>query len=159
MTFDEETLRYRGPDATRCFELFSSLRFRTLLADYAPTASTVDTDYAIVRSEADLEATIRAVRDAGRCGLHVLADSLDAMRSVVVGVALSAAPRHGRYVPLRHQAFPTEPGLDPATGTSAPPTAARRPGGAQGWPRPEGGCDPRTGAVRTHRLPASTSTR
>ena len=115
VTFDEETLRYRGPDATRCFELFSSLRFRTLLADYAPTASTVDTDYAIVRSEADLEATIRAVRDAGRCGLHVLADSLDAMRSVVVGVALSAAPRHGRYVPLRHQAFPTEPGLDPAT--------------------------------------------
>ena len=62
--FDAEAVRYRGPSAASCFELFSSLGFRTLLADYAPTARTVESDYAIVRSAADLEAVVSAVRDA-----------------------------------------------------------------------------------------------
>ena len=113
--FDAEAVRYRGPSAARCFELFSSLGFRTLLADYAPTARTVESDYAIVRSAADLEAVVSAVRDAGRCGLCVLADTRHAMRARVVGLALSAGWRHARYIPLGHRASLTEPGLDAVT--------------------------------------------
>ena len=113
--FDEEALRYRGPNAERCFQLFSSLGFRTLLADYAPTARTVETDYAVVRSATELEALIEAVRAAGRCGLRVLADAPHAMRGRAVGLALSTQPRHARYVPLGHRGLPTEPDLDPGT--------------------------------------------
>ena len=40
--FEPETLRYRGPAPERCFALFASLGFRTLIAEYAPTAATVE---------------------------------------------------------------------------------------------------------------------
>ena len=39
VTFEPDTLRYRGPSRERCC-LFSSLRFRTLVAECAPTAAT-----------------------------------------------------------------------------------------------------------------------
>ena len=37
---DFESLRYRGPTRERCYELFTRLAFRTLVAEYAPTADT-----------------------------------------------------------------------------------------------------------------------
>ena len=43
-----ETLRYQGASRERCYELFSRLAFRTLVNDYAPTADTIEKDYAIV---------------------------------------------------------------------------------------------------------------
>ena len=36
--FDAEALRYRGASRERCFEIFNELAFRTLVAEYAPTA-------------------------------------------------------------------------------------------------------------------------
>ena len=105
VSFEPDTLRYRGPDPKRCFELFSTLGFRTLIAEYAPTVSSIDKDYAIVRSEPDLDALISAVRATGECGLGVVGDSSEAMRSRLVGITLSTQSDHARYIPLRHRAL------------------------------------------------------
>ena len=103
--FDRGALQYRGPSRERCLELFSALGFRSLLADYAPTAATVEKDYAIVRTVEDLDALAAAVRGAGRAGVALLADSERPMRADIVGVAISAGPRHARYVPFGHRAL------------------------------------------------------
>ena len=113
--FQPETLRYRGPDANRCFELFSSLGFRTLIAEYAPTASTVDKDYAIVQSTHDLDALISAVRSSGYCGIRVIGDSSDAMRAGLVGITLSTKPGHARYIPIGHRALGDVSDIDAVT--------------------------------------------
>ena len=102
--FDADALRYHGPRQERCFELFSDLGFRTLLSDYALiAAATVETDYGIVRSDADLHALVTAITSAGRAGLAVVTDSSNAVEADLVGVALSAGPGHARYVPLGHR--------------------------------------------------------
>ena len=101
--FDPDALRYHGPDAQRCFSLFSALGFRTLVPEYAPTIHTRATDYVLVRSPGDLALLREAIHAAGRCSLHVVADSTRAMRASLVGVALSTAPGHGRYIPLGHR--------------------------------------------------------
>ena len=115
VTFDPEALRYRGPSSERCFQLFSKLGFRTLLAEHAPTVDTVDTDYSIVRSASELQRLADSVKSTGLCSLHVLADSPQAMRATLVGLALSTAPHHGRYVPLGHRTLGTDGDLDPKT--------------------------------------------
>ena len=38
VTFDRDAVRYRGPLRERAFALFSSLGFRTLVTEFAPTA-------------------------------------------------------------------------------------------------------------------------
>ena len=114
VSFDAEAMRYRGPDAERCFRLFSALGFRSLVPEYAPTVRTVETDYAVVRSAPDLAALADAARTAGRCGLHVLTDAPHLAQAPLVGLALSTAPGQGRYVPLGHAALSAESDLDAA---------------------------------------------
>ena len=123
--FDPETLRYGGPSPERCFALFTSLGFRTLVAEYAPTAATVEKDYDVVRSESDLAALLASVARAGRMGLAVLADAPDAMRADLVGIALSAGPGHARYLPLGHRTLGADTGLgrDAVLGGLAKPLA------------------------------------
>ena len=113
--FQSDTLRYRGPDATRCFELFSALGFRTLIAEYAPTVNTVAKDYAIVQSISELEALIAAVRSNGVCGIRIISDASDAMRAGLVGITLSTEPGHAQYIPIGHRALGDVNDLDAAT--------------------------------------------
>src|SRR5262249_22017555 len=42
VTFDPDAVRYRGSSRERCFEIFNALAFRTLVAEYAPTAKTTE---------------------------------------------------------------------------------------------------------------------
>ena len=125
LEFEPDALRYRGPSPKRCFALFTALGFRTLVAEYAPTAATVEKDYGVVRSAADLAALLDAAGSAGRVGLAVVADGADAMRAGLVGIALSAGPRHARYVPLGHRTLGAGDGLAPdaALGALAKPLA------------------------------------
>jgi len=100
---DLESLRYRGASRERCYDLFSRLAFRSLMNEYAPTAETVATDYALVVTPADLETLIGGLRAAGACGVHVIPDQPTTMRAAVLGVAFSVADRQARYVPLGHE--------------------------------------------------------
>ena len=87
---DFESLRYRGASRERCYELFTRLAFRTLVNEYAPTADTIQKDYALVTT---LERARRADRRAAR-GRRVRARvsfpiSRSAMRATIVGIAVS----------------------------------------------------------------------
>ena len=115
VTYEPEALRYTGPDPQRCFELFSALGFRSLVAEFAPTASTVAKDYSVVRSGAELDRLVADVRAAARCGLRVLSDSSHAMSARLVGIAISIEAHEARYVPLDHRALGDESELGMAT--------------------------------------------
>ena len=86
---DLEALRYRGAARERCYELFSRLAFRTLVSEFAPTAETVERDYALVLSLAELDELIVDLRAAGEFALRVIPDRESAMLSSVVGIAFS----------------------------------------------------------------------
>ena len=109
---DLDSLRYRGPDQAACYALFTKLGFRTFTSDFAPTAATVATDYAIVDSLEGLAAEVDLARSAGRVGLRVLGDDGNAMRAGIVGIAFSRGERHARYVPLGHRALDEVTNLD-----------------------------------------------
>src|ERR687891_3019350 len=71
---DLESLKYRGASRERCYELFSRLAFRTLVNEYAPTADSIQKDYALVTTLAELDALIESLRTAGEFALRILPD-------------------------------------------------------------------------------------
>ena len=98
-----ESLRYRGASRERCYELFSRLAFRSLMNEFAPTAETIQKDYALVVSLPKLDALIAELRAAGEFALRVIPDQPTAMRAAIVGIAFSTADRQARYVPFGHE--------------------------------------------------------
>ena len=113
--FKPDELRYKGPTPDRCFTLFSKLGFRTLLPEYAPTGSAVEKDYALLKSMSELEQLVDAIRTGGRCGVEVLANTTQAMRAEIVGIALSTEPWHARYLPLGHRTPGTNTNIERST--------------------------------------------
>ena len=124
-----DDLRYQGPARERCFELFARLGFRSLTTEFAPTAATVEKDYALVDTAADLEALLRDLRTSGRFTLHVVADDPFPMRAQLVGLAFSVRQRWGRYVPLAPAAAGAPVAAGDAAGADAPHA---RPGPTRG---------------------------
>src|SRR3990167_9116126 len=74
LEIDFESLRYRGAARERCYELFSRMAFRSLVNEYAPTADTIQRDYALVRSMAELGRLVAALREAGEFALRGIPD-------------------------------------------------------------------------------------
>jgi DNA polymerase-1 len=103
--FEPEALRYRGASRQRCFELFNAMGFRTITAEYAPTAASVEKSYQIANTPEQIAELARTLRDAGRFALRVLPDRPSAMYAQVVGLAFSWAPRSAVYVPVGHAAL------------------------------------------------------
>jgi len=103
LEFDLESLRYQGVSRARCYDLFSRLAFRTLVNEYAPTAESVQSDYAIVSAEHELDALMAELRSAGGFAIHLVTDHPSAMRATIVGVAVSARARSARYIPVGHR--------------------------------------------------------
>jgi DNA polymerase-1 len=118
LDLDFEALRYRGASRERCYELFSRLAFRSLVNEYAPTADTIEKDYALVVTAADLDALIDDLRSAGEFACRIVPDQPSAMRARIVGIAFSARDRHGRYLPLQHEN--SDASGDLLAGASAP---------------------------------------
>ena len=110
--YDPERFRYQGADRRRCFTLFSELGFRSLLSEFAPSADSVETDYRLVTEVAELEALAASLREAGRCGLHVLTVSGPPTRDGLVGLAFSTAARSASYVPLARNELDLSGSLD-----------------------------------------------
>ena len=103
--FDVEAFRYRGPSRERCYELFSRLGFRTLVPEFAPTASSVAKDYALVGSTDELTALVEQLRVAKRFSMKVITDGTAPVRATLVGIAVSTGPGMARYIPLGHEGF------------------------------------------------------
>ena len=102
--FDPNAVRYRGASQPRCFEIFNHLAFRTIVAEYAPTADTIAKTYRVVNT-ADVPALAERLRTAGRIALRVIPDRPSAMRASIVGFAFSTTAREADYVPIGHRAL------------------------------------------------------
>src|SRR5262245_11024846 len=63
---------YKGPDRQQCFEIFSKLGFRTLVTEFAPTADTVDADYAVISTEAALAGLVDELSRSPQFALTVI---------------------------------------------------------------------------------------
>jgi DNA polymerase-1 len=114
VTFEADALRYRGPSRERCYALFSSLGFRTLVAEYAPTAETSARDYCVLTTLEEIDALVRSIREAGRVGIGVMATSGSAVRADLIGWSFSARPGSGCYIPLAHSGLADTPNFSPA---------------------------------------------
>ena len=99
-----DALRFKGPSPERCYALFSALGFRTLVAEYAPTAATAHADVSASRVDgrrrrAGARRWSGATRSAsprsspGHVG--------GARRRRRLGV-LRRSPESATYVPLAH---------------------------------------------------------
>ena len=103
--FELERFTFRGANRERCYELFAKLEFRTLVPEYAPTASSVEKDYAVIGSTAELAALAAEMKAAGQFSLKVITDGTAPVRATLVGLAVSTAPLKARYIPLGHEGF------------------------------------------------------
>jgi DNA polymerase-1 len=103
--FDAESLRYQGASRERCFEIFNALAFRTLVAEYAPSADTIAKTYAIVNTLDGVRALADRLTANGRFALSVLPDRPSAMAAGIVGLSFSTAPRVAFYVPTGHRSL------------------------------------------------------
>lgn len=110
--FDAERFRFRGATRERCYTLFSTLGFRSLVTEYAPTAVSVTKDYRLVASLDELEQLVGEIAQAPRLALRLIADGTAPVRATLVGIALSTGARQARYIPVGHQGFMGEGSLD-----------------------------------------------
>ena len=134
---DVSCFDYRGPDRQKCFELFSTLGFRSLVTEFAPTADTVDTDYAVVTTEDGLAALIAELEGAGRFAMSVIGDCPGGMRAALVGVAFSTSARRARYLPIGHTALDEPSALNPRTAPGGAEDGPRKPRDREDRPRSE----------------------
>ena len=111
VTFEPEVLRYRGPTRERCYALFASLGFRTLVQEFAPTAESAARDYALVTTPEQVEALVAEMRAADRIGLAAMATAESAVRADLIGLAFSVTPGSARYIPLGHTGLSDTPNL------------------------------------------------
>jgi DNA polymerase I len=103
--FYPEAFKYAGPSRDKCYQLFSQLGFRTLVTEFAPTASSIEKDYAAVTTVEALDVLVGELRDSERFALRIVADGPSCVRATLIGLVFSTAPRSARYVPLGHQGF------------------------------------------------------
>jgi len=120
---DLESLRYRGGSREHCYDLFSRLAFKTLVNEYAPTAETVQTDYALISTERELDALIADLRSSGAFAIHLITDQPSAMQAAIVGIAVSTKDREARYIPVGHENGDTSGDL---LATASAPTQVAR---------------------------------
>ncbi|MPY88575.1 MAG: DNA polymerase I [Luteitalea sp.] len=111
---DLDDLRYGGPSQLAAFELFSRLGFRSLVSEYAPSATEVERDYRIVTSLDEVRALAAELDCAGRFALYVAGDGPAPMPGTLVGMAVSTGPRWARYIPFGHTTLEATSNVDVA---------------------------------------------
>ncbi|MBI3401528.1 MAG: DNA polymerase I [Acidobacteria bacterium] len=117
--FDPAALRYRGVSRERCFEIFNEMGFRTLVAEYAPTASSVAKTYRAIETAEELQALADRLRAAGRFAMRILPDQPAMMRALIVGMAFSTGEHDADYVPTGHRALGNMPSMPVTTALQA----------------------------------------
>jgi DNA polymerase-1 len=101
--FDRDALRYRGSSRERCFDIFNELAFRSLAAEFAPTAATTSKTYRMVSTAEELAALAARLDASGQFALSVLPAGGSAMRASIVGLAFATTAREADYVPIGHR--------------------------------------------------------
>ncbi len=102
-------------DAPELLDLYRELGFTSLLREQrqestdagADTAAPlvqdkVDIDYGIVLDASQLDALVKACRQAGRFALDTETTSVDSMSADMVGISIATAPGKAWYIPVGH---------------------------------------------------------
>jgi len=115
-----ETLQMQAPDIDQLRELYTDLGFTRLLeelgsepaesseADGDTSAGMDEPDYETVLSQAQLDAWLKRLQQAGVFAFDTETTSLDYMAARIVGVSFSVATNEAAYVPLAHD-YPGAP--------------------------------------------------
>jgi DNA polymerase-1 len=103
--FNPDSMRYRGWERARCFQIFSELGFTTLVKEFAPTADSVARTYRVANTADSVRDLAGRLKSAGRFSFRVLVDRPSAMQASIVGLAFSTTPRDADYVPVGHRAL------------------------------------------------------
>ena len=103
--FDPTAVRYRGASRERCFQIFNELAFHTIVAEYAPTADTIDKTYRIVTSIDEVRTLAARLAGEKRFAMRVIGDATAPMRASIVGIAVSTVAREADYIPIGHRAL------------------------------------------------------
>jgi DNA polymerase I len=111
VAFDPNAVRYRGASRERCFQIFNELAFYTIVAEYAPTAETINKSYRIVGSIDQVRELATALAIERRFAMRALGDNTSTMRAALAGIALSTEAREAQYIPLGHRALGETPSL------------------------------------------------
>jgi DNA polymerase-1 len=114
VTFDQEAARYRGPSRERCFELFSALGFRSLVAEFAPTAETARREFTVAGSLEEIDALVARIRETKRVSIAPVTEHSSAVDADVAGWAFSTATGSAVYVPMAHTGLADTPNLGAA---------------------------------------------
>ena len=72
-------------------------------ADEAPAREVSQTEYVTVRTQEQLEAMVRELREAGGFAFDTETTGIDPMRADLVGLSFATAPGRAWYVPVGHQ--------------------------------------------------------
>lgn len=115
---DLPDLAIEEPDTQQLAALFQEFEFRRLLADLkvplgsAPTAAPADTGvYETVRTTAQLDAVLHAIRQAKTFCLDTETTSLNPLEAELVGVSLAIEERKAWYIPVGHHTLDADPHL------------------------------------------------
>jgi DNA polymerase-1 len=112
VTFEPEAVRFRGASRERCYALFSSLGFRTLVADYAPTAQSSKRQYRVAASLEDVDAIVAAARTAGKLGVAAISSACRSPTRVCLTRRIFLLPPCSRF---SARCWPIDPSVRPAT--------------------------------------------
>ncbi len=112
VTFDPDALRYQGPNRQRCYALFSSLGFRSLTQEFAPTAASSPRDYGVTSTLEEIDALAATLGASREVGVSIVCASGSRVSTGLVGLALSSQPGFGRYVPIGHTGLTEQPNVD-----------------------------------------------
>ena len=114
--YEPDSYRYQGADRERCFALCTELGFKSLVAEFAPTAESVSTDYRLVDDVDGLDGVVANLREHRRCGVGLVTTSGPPDADRLVGIAVSTETRTGFYIPLAaSEGLALTEHLDPAT--------------------------------------------
>jgi DNA polymerase I len=97
-----EDLKRNLPNEASLMDLFRELEFYGLLRGLFPSTSAEGGSYGTVLDEAQLTHLAGVLKEIKGFGLSLEADSKDAMRARIVGVAFAPRPGEAYYVPLNH---------------------------------------------------------
>ncbi|HLF72357.1 MAG TPA: DNA polymerase I [Dehalococcoidia bacterium] len=118
IALDMEAARLGQYDRQRVLDLLRDLEFRTLVPrlppvdqGYAapaveggtPAAAPAERSYKLVSTEADLDALIGRIREAGAFAFDLEAVGSSPYSALLVGVEVAVAPGEAYYVPVGHQ--------------------------------------------------------
>ncbi len=101
--FDLEACRRSEPDRELLISLFREFEFSSLLQEFKTHGAETAGDYRIVRTPEELESLVIRLGQVGELSLEPVLSSAEAMRALLVGLAVSPLPGEGFYIPIAHE--------------------------------------------------------